>query len=64
MRLLQHWGKEPLVHFLSIGAALFLLYGWQGNSAPTPVGPSGVSATQITVTSDDIERMNTLFTRT
>lgn len=64
MRLLQHWGKEPLVHFLLIGSALFLLYGWQGYSAPTPVGPSGVSATQITVTSDDIERMNTLFART
>ena len=33
--------KEPLLHFLLIGAALFLLFGWRGNPAPLPGGQPG-----------------------
>ncbi len=56
--------KEPLLHFLLIGVALFLLFGWQGNPAPMSGGPAGTLTTQIVVTTDDIERMNTLFVKT
>jgi len=30
--------KEPLLHFLAIGAALFLLFGWRGSLRPRPRG--------------------------
>jgi len=57
--------KEPLLHFLLIGVALFLLFGWQGNPAPPMSGgPAGTPTTQIVVTADDLERMNTLFVKT
>jgi hypothetical protein len=56
--------KEPLLHFLLIGAALFLLFGWKGNSPSGLGGQVGATATQIVVTLADIRQMNTLFVRT
>src|SRR5512139_3819284 len=56
--------KEPLVHFLLIGAALFLLYGWRGNSASVSGGQVGTPAAQIVVTRDALNQMNNLFAKT
>lgn len=56
--------KEPLVHFFLIGAALFLIWESKSDPATAPGGLSSGSNPQVTVTQDDILRMNTLFTKT
>jgi hypothetical protein len=56
--------KEPLLHFLLIGAALFLVYGWRGNSASVPGGQAGTTTAQIVVTRDAFDQMNNLFAKT
>jgi hypothetical protein len=56
--------KEPLLHFLLIGAALFLLYGWRGNSSSMPGGLAGTPTEQILVTRDALDQMNNLFAKT
>jgi hypothetical protein len=56
--------KEPLLHFLLIGAALFLLYGWRGNSVSVPGGQAGTPMAQIVVTRDALDQMNNLFAKT
>ena len=56
--------KEPLVHFLLIGAALFLLFGWRGNSASVPGGQAGTPTAQIVVSRDALDQMNNLFAKT
>jgi hypothetical protein len=64
----QHFVKkmvrEPLVHFLVIGAVLFLLFGWKGKPASMPGGQAGTQAAQITVSRDAIEQMNSQFAKT
>ena len=61
MKRLLH---EPLLHFLLIGAGLFLLFGWRSSPASLPAGPSGSPSTKIVVAQDDIDRMVAVFTRT
>jgi parvulin-like peptidyl-prolyl isomerase len=56
--------KEPLLHFLLIGAVLFLLYGWRGNSVSVPGGQPGIPMAQIVVTRDALDQMNRLFAKT
>jgi len=56
--------KEPLLHFLLIGAALFLLFGWRGNSAPVAGGTAGTPAVKITVRRDAIEQIKGQFVKT
>ena len=56
--------KEPLLHFLLIGAALFLVYGWRSNSASVPGGQAGTPTAQIVVTRDALDQMNSLFAKT
>jgi hypothetical protein len=56
--------REPLLHFLLIGAGLFLLYGWKGNSAPVPGGQAGMPAGRIVVTRDSIDQMRSQFEKT
>ncbi len=56
--------KEPLLHFLLIGSALFLLYGWRGNPASLPGGQAGTLTMQITVTRDSLDQMENLFVKT
>lgn len=51
------WLHEPLVHFLAIGAGLFLLFAWRGDRAG---GDSG----RIVVTRARIEHLATGFART
>lgn len=52
MRLL----KEPLLHFLLIGAGLFFLFARVGDPGPE-------RADRIVVTADDVEQMATLWSR-
>jgi len=56
--------REPLVHFLLIGAGLFLLFGWRGGPASFPAGPSGPQSAKIIVTQDDIDQTIATFTKT
>jgi len=56
--------REPLVHFLLIGAGLFLLFGWRSGSASLPAGPSGPQSAKVVVSEVDIDRMIATFTRT
>ncbi len=56
--------KEPLLHFLLLGATLFLLDGWRGDNTSIPVGQTGTSTTQIFVTEENIAQMSDLFTKT
>jgi hypothetical protein len=56
--------REPLVHFLLIGAGLFLLFGWRGGPASLPAGQSGPQSAKIVVTPGDIDQMVATFTRT
>ena len=50
---MRAWRHEPLVHFLGLGALLFILNGVFGNSAP--VDPT------ITVSEPEIARLAQLF---
>ncbi len=52
---------EPLVHFLAIGAALFLLSGLFGGSSATQ---SGQNSNRIVVTPGQVEHLTAQFTRT
>jgi hypothetical protein len=56
--------REPLVHFLLIGAGLFLLFGWRGGPAALPPGQSGPQSAKIVVAPGDIDQMVATFTRT
>jgi hypothetical protein len=56
--------REPLLHFLIIGAGLFLLFGWKGNSASLTGGQAGLPAAQILVTQEKIDQMNSQFEKT
>jgi len=55
--------KEPLLHFLLIGAGLFLLFGWRGGPASLPAGQSGQQSAKIVVAQGDSDRMVETFTR-
>jgi parvulin-like peptidyl-prolyl isomerase len=56
--------REPLLHFLLIGAALFLLYDWKGKPASMPGGQAGTPAAQIVVSRDALEQMSSQFAKT
>jgi len=49
---IRRWLREPLVHFLAIGAALFLFFAWTGGGAPGSgrivVGPGQVEHLAVT----------------
>ena len=53
--------KEPLLHFLLIGAALFLLFGWRGSPMSVPGGQAGTQSVQIIVSRDAIEQMTSQY---
>lgn len=63
-RFLKQLLHEPLVHFLLIGAGLFILFGWMGNPAPLPGGQSGAQSSKIVVSQGDIDQLVKSFTRT
>jgi hypothetical protein len=55
---------EPLVHFLAIGAGLFVLYGLFGGSSVPQSGQTGQPSGKIVVTPGQIEHLTAQFTRT
>ncbi len=56
--------SEPLLHFLMIGAALFIVFDVMGRPAALPVGQQGSSAAQIIVSRDAVERATAQYERT
>ena len=56
--------REPLIHFLVIGAGLFLLFGWRGGPSSLPAGQTGPPSAKIIVTQDDIDQTIATFTKT
>jgi len=55
--------KEPLLHFLLIGAALFLLFDWKGNPAALS-GGQALPEAKIVVTRDAINQVVDQFRKT
>ena len=53
--MLTHWGREPLVQFLAIGALLFLLFEWRG---------SGPASRRIVITPGQLDALAAGFART
>jgi hypothetical protein len=47
--LLRRWVREPLVHFLAIGALLFAIFGWLGTGGP--------GSNRIVITSGQIDSL-------
>lgn len=58
---IKNFFKEPLLHFLLIGAVLFLVYGWRGNSASVSGMSTALPIAQIVVSQDHIDQMNRQF---
>lgn len=56
--------REPLLHFLLIGAGMFFLFGLKGNPAALTSSQSEPSATKIVVTQGDIDQMIAVFGKT
>ncbi|MDA8140545.1 MAG: hypothetical protein M0036_18020 [Desulfobacteraceae bacterium] len=56
--------REPLLHFLVIGAVLFLIFGWRGNPALLQGGQLGSPSAQVFVSQEDIDRMKAVYTKT
>ena len=50
----RRWWREPLIHFLAIGAVLFLVFNWRGGSG----------SSRIVVTPGQIDALAAAFTRT
>lgn len=55
---------EPLVQFLAIGAALFLLSGLFGGSSVPQSGQAGRQSVRIVVTPGQVQHLTAQFTRT
>jgi hypothetical protein len=51
----SHWWREPLVHFLAIGALLFLVFEWRG---------SGPASRRIVITPGQVDSLAAGFART
>lgn len=56
--------KEPLLHFLLIGAALFSIYGWRGNPAAIAGGPMNEAQTRIVISQSEVDQLNSQFAKT
>ena len=54
--MLKHWMREPLVHFLLLGAVLFAVYHYV-----QPAGGAAPSSKQIQLTLDDLAQLAVLF---
>lgn len=56
--------REPLLHFLLIGAGLFLLFGWRGGPPSQMGGQIAIESRKIIVAQSDIDQLVETFTRT
>jgi hypothetical protein len=61
---LKSFLREPLLHFILIGAVLFLLFDWKGKPATMTGGPGKIPSTQIVVSSDALDQIKNQFERT
>ncbi|MBM9604125.1 peptidyl-prolyl cis-trans isomerase [Desulfopila inferna] len=64
MTTLLKFLKEPLLHFLLIGAGLFFLSGYGNGPAPMQTGQTGESSTEIVVTGSNIDQLVETFSKT
>jgi hypothetical protein len=53
--MLKRWGREPLVHFLAIGALLFFVFEWRG---------AGPASRRIVITPGQVDTLAAGFART
>lgn len=53
----RRWLREPLVHFLLLGVALFVIFRWLG-------GDAGPMSNRITVSGAQVQQLATAFART
>ena len=53
--VLGRWWREPLLHFLAIGALLFLVFNWRGGST---------GSNRIVITPGQLEAISATFART
>jgi hypothetical protein len=53
----RRWMREPLLHFLVLGIALFVLFEWLG-------GDSGPMSNRITVSGARVQQLATAFAKT
>ena len=49
---IRRWAREPLLHFLVIGAALFVIYHWLN-----PTAANSDTSRRIELTNDDIRQL-------
>src|SRR4029077_7027090 len=56
-RGIRRWAREPLLHFLLIGAALFVIYYWLN-----PTAANSDTSRRIELTNDDIWRLEISWT--
>ena len=53
----MRWAREPLLHFLVIGAALFVIYHWLN-----PTAANSDTSRRIELTNDDIRQLEISWT--
>src|SRR6478609_11930193 len=53
----RRWAREPLLHFLLIGAALFVIYHWLN-----PTATNSDTSRRIELTNDDIRQLEISWT--
>ena len=53
----RRWAREPLLHFLLIGAALFVIYHWLN-----PIAINSHTSQRIELTNDDIRQLEISWT--
>jgi parvulin-like peptidyl-prolyl isomerase len=56
-RGIRRWAREPLLHFLLIGAALFVIYYWRN-----PTAANSDTSRRIELTNDDIRQIEISWT--
>lgn len=61
---MKRWLKEPLLHFLLIGAGLFLLYGWERGTVAVPQGLAATSSPEIIVSAGEVRQLSETFEKT
>jgi hypothetical protein len=54
---LTRWAREPLLHFLLIGAALFVIYYWRN-----PIAANSDTSRRIELTNDDLRQLEISWT--
>ena len=54
---ISRWAREPLLHFLVIGAALFVIYHWLN-----PTAANSDTSRRIELTNDDIRQLEISWT--